>query len=255
MGWMQAQQKPNSCVYGNIFMNTTRSLHTNVTSRIAYAAPPELTGRYQDTTIDPSSIGALLQNVNNPVNSGQSQKTRKTSSSDSWTSSKSSSKSSRTSSSLDSAVADFSFTIGEIEYQFAVQDLQAENFKSAVNHLKLATTHHHPAATFNLGLCYERGLGVTRDLKMAMHCYTVASSLGHSKAMYNLGVFYVRGLGGLKRSKKAARECFDSAARLGQPEAQTAMDMIRRQKESMSGNDEPKLMSAVKDVGFGVHAF
>lgn len=252
MGWTPMDRQ---CVYSNLLVNTTRSLHTNVTSRIAYAAPPTM-----------SSIGSLLQNVNHPmmndvdeVDHGPAQKTttnRKTSSVGSWGfHSNGSSSTSSNSSTLDSAVAEFSFTIGEIEYQFAVQDLVAENYKSAVNHLKLATTHHHPSATFNLGLCYERGLGVPRDLKMAMHCYTVASSMGHAKAMYNLGVLYVQGKGGLKRSRKAARECFDSAARLGQPEAQLALDMKTQRQMKRETHLEPKLMSHSSDSGFGVPAF
>lgn len=198
-----------------------------------------------------------MQNINNPLsNEREDQQPSKvvdsSSDSSSFHSSSFRTKSDRSSSSLDSAVAEFSFTIGEIEYEFAVQDLQMENYKSAVNHLKLATTHHHPAATFNLGLCYEKGLGIERDLKMAMQCYTVASALGHAKAMYNLGVFYVRGWGGLKRSRRAARECFDSAARLGQAEAQLALDMqndrrVQRSVENMA--------MGPNHTGFEVHAF
>lgn len=235
----------HSCMYANVLMTTTRSLHSNVTSRIAFAAPPprpssSASGSELGASMHPSSIGALLQNVNNPLD-GDGKESR-----NSFASSSSSqrSKSDRSSSSLDSAVADFSFTIGEIEYQFAAQDLKAEQYKSAVDHLKLATTHHHPAATFNLGLCYERGLGVNKDLRMAMQCYSLASALGHPKAMYNLGVFYVRGIGGLRRSKKAARECFDSAARLGQKEAQLALELHEAKQLQRMGM-EPKLMSAV----------
>lgn len=249
MGWYPLdRQQQSSCAYASVLLNTTRSLHTNITSRIALAAPPP--PNY-------SGIGALLQNVNNELNEGGAAKGQSEEEEDFSKSKSKRTSSTSSTSSLDSAVAEFSVTIGEIEYQFGVQDLLQDNFKSAVNHLKLATTHHHPAATFNLGLCYERGLGVDRDLKMAMQCYTVASSLGHAKAMYNLGVFYVRGWGGLKRSRKAARECFDSAARLGQENAKMAMDLHRQKQMVRSGGEafEPKLMSAVKDVGFGVRAF
>lgn len=234
----------HSCMYANVLMTTTRSLHSNVTSRIAFAAPPprpssSASGFELGAPMHPSSIGALLQNVNNAVGEEEEGKVSR----NSFASSSSSQRSSK-SSSLDSAVAEFSFTIGEIEYQFAVQDLKADQYRSAVDHLKLATTHHHPAATFNLGLCYEKGLGVDKDLRMAMQCYSLASALGHPKAMYNLGVFYVRGIGGLRKSKKAARECFDSAARLGQKEAQRAMD-LHEAKQLQRKAMEPKLMSAV----------
>lgn len=235
----QQQQHGKSCMYANILMNTTRSLHSNVTSRIALAAPPPSAS----SSLSASGIQGLLQNINNPIEGELESKE----SIHSIRSKRSSS--SRSSSSLESAVAEFSFTIGEIEYQFAVQDLRADNYKSAVNHLKLATTHHHPAGTFNLGLCYERGLGVEKDLKMAMQCYSLASAMGHPKAMYNLGVYYVRGWAGLRKSRKAARECFDAAARLGQKEAQVAMEM--HQERQMKRNIE--LLS--NTTGFGVQAF
>lgn len=258
MGWAAVDRPKHQCLYANLLMNTTRSLHTNVTNRMVFAAPAS--SARIDSEIYPASLGALLQNVNNPV--GRRREERESiGTADSLSSQSSSrSRSSRSSSSLDSAVAEFSITIGEIEYQFARQDLGAENYKSAVTHLKLATTHHHPAATFNLGLCYERGLGVERDLKLAMQCYTVASSLGHAKAMFNLGVYYVRGWGGLKRSGKAARQCFASAARLGQPEAQLALDRRSKQiKRRGTGEDrglEPQLLSAAgKDTGLEVPAF
>lgn len=254
MGWTPMDRQQSMCMYANLLINTTRSLHTNATSRIVYAAPPSPPPPRSSQTevFQTSSIRDLLHNVNNPVEAKEGKDKPATDSvPESWSfhSSNARSKSDGSSSSLDSVIAEFSGTIAEIEYQFAVQDLEAEHYKSAVNHLKLATTHHHPAATFNLGLCYERGLGVERDLSMAMKCYTVASSQGHPKAIYNLGVYYARGLGGLKRSRKAALECFVSAARLGQEEAQLALDLHRDRQEHMPRSN------AGKEVSYQVHAY
>lgn len=72
--------------------------------------------------------------------------------------------------------------LGDIEYQLGVQNIKAGQYETAVSHLKLGTSHSNSGATFNLGLCYEQGLGVSKDLRMAMECYQVASSMGHPKA-------------------------------------------------------------------------
>lgn len=101
-----------------------------------------------------------------------------------------------------------------------MQNLRANEPEMAVSHLKLATTHRHPDATFNLGICYETGTGIEKNMKNAMECYRAAASLGHKNAMYNLGIFYVHGRGGLTKNKAAARACFEAAEKLGSHQAQ-----------------------------------
>lgn len=125
---------------------------------------------------------------------------------------------------VDEAVADLVTFLGETEYKMGIKCLSAGLHRQAVAHLKLATSHNHPGATFNLGLCYEKGLGLPKNPKRAMECYQIASSMGHPKAMYNLGVFYARGLGGLEKDYAAAKKCFVTAAQLGQAEAIDALN-------------------------------
>lgn len=56
--------------------------------------------------------------------------------------------------------------VGEIEFQLGVNSLLGHNYSTAVSHFKLGASHDHPGALFNLGLCYEQGLGVNKDMKM-----------------------------------------------------------------------------------------
>lgn len=121
------------------------------------------------------------------------------------------------------AVDDLIATLGSIEFRLGMQNMRANEPEVAVSHLKLATTHRHPEATFNLGVCYELGVGVEKSTKNAMECYRAAASLGHKKAMYNLGVFYVHGRGGLKKNRDAARACFEAADKMGLPKARRAL--------------------------------
>lgn len=60
---------------------------------------------------------------------------------------------------------------------------------------------------------------------MALECYMLASSLGHAKSLYNVGVFHARGLANLPKNRKAARQYFKEAARLGLNEANKALGM------------------------------
>uniref|UniRef100_A0A6B2EBC4 Putative extracellular protein sel-1 n=1 Tax=Phlebotomus kandelakii TaxID=1109342 RepID=A0A6B2EBC4_9DIPT len=182
-----------------------RSLHT----RVAFAAPgKELGSGKTDFPLDPSTF---IHNVSNdeareePKNSTEKMTIR-------------------------DAAENLKGLIGDTHFHFAVQSLNGSNFEEAVFHFRLATVHRHASGTFNLGLCYERGLGVKRDLRQAMECYQMATELGHAKAMYNLGVFYVHGLGGLKRSRRLARQLFQAAAQLGQEDAQAALKTTHKSK-------------------------
>lgn len=115
--------------------------------------------------------------------------------------------------------------IGDIEFKMGVQNLMSGKYETAVSHLKLGTSHHHAGATFNLGICYEKGLGVKKNMKLAMECYQKASDLGHPRAMYNLGVFHVHGYGGIDKNRQAARQFFQASAEHGIEEAKSALNI------------------------------
>ncbi|KXJ80179.1 hypothetical protein RP20_CCG026322 [Aedes albopictus] len=120
---------------------------------------------------------------------------------------------------MTSAMDNLLSVIADTGFQFAVKNLESGNYVTAVSHLKLGTRCHHPSAAFNLGLCYELGIGVRRELNIARQCFYLASNLGHPKAMYNLGVYYAYGLGGLLKSRKMAKLCFIAAAVLDEKQA------------------------------------
>lgn len=116
---------------------------------------------------------------------------------------------------FDDAVQNLLHVLGDIEFQLGVASVQSDRYDLAVSHFKLATSHSHASAAFNLGICYEEGIGIEKNAKMALECYMLASSLGHAKASYNVGVFHARGLADLPKNRKAARQYFQEAAKLG----------------------------------------
>lgn len=67
---------------------------------------------------------------------------------------------------IDDAYKNLLNVIGEIEFQLGVHSLMAQNYANAVSHFKQGSNHQHPGAIFNLGLCYEQGLSVKKDLNM-----------------------------------------------------------------------------------------
>lgn len=141
-------------------------------------------------------------------------------------------------------------SIGDIGNQLGVKFMQHKKYKEAVAQFKKAVEYENAAGTYNLGVCYEKGLGISQDFKEAAKYYQLASERGHATAMYNLGVFYVHGWGGLPVDCNRAHELFEKASALGQSDAKRALDMKAQQdrhkeKEIFSDNSTNLLLQAL----------
>ncbi|CAF2948102.1 unnamed protein product [Rotaria sp. Silwood2] len=78
-------------------------------------------------------------------------------------------------------------TISFINNQSAIEALEAGDVKLGIETLQMsAKDGTNPAALYNLGICYESGVGVEKDRAKACDYYRQASMLGHSDAFFNL---------------------------------------------------------------------
>ena len=78
------------------------------------------------------------------------------------------------------------------------------------------------SAQYNLGGCYKRGQGVTKDEAEAARWYRKAAEQGDAIAQHKLGVCYERGQGVAKDQSKAVR-WYRKAAEQGNASAQEAL--------------------------------
>ncbi|HSC81350.1 MAG TPA: tetratricopeptide repeat protein [Chitinolyticbacter sp.] len=79
-----------------------------------------------------------------------------------------------------------------------------------------------PIYQFGLGLAYESGLGVPKDMKRAIHWYLTAAEQGYDKAQYRLGQIYINAQGVPRDFAEAARWHL-KAAEQGNASAQFAI--------------------------------
>ncbi|MYM83644.1 sel1 repeat family protein [Duganella sp. FT50W] len=79
-----------------------------------------------------------------------------------------------------------------------------------------------PHAAYYLGMMYQNGMGVARDMKAAAHWLQFAASRQTPAAMYALAKLYLAG-DGVKRDDIVARRWIEKAADLEYPEAVMAM--------------------------------
>ncbi|KAK2583049.1 hypothetical protein KPH14_009087 [Odynerus spinipes] len=127
--------------------------------------------------------------------------------------------------------------MGEFELQFGLKALDEKRYKDAMRHFAAGAKFSSPESMFNLGLCYELGLGTLADYTKAANYYDRAAKQGHADAMYNLGVFHAQGKGGLVLDLNRARSYFAKAAQLGQTQAQQALDLENSAKQSLNTDD------------------
>jgi len=72
---------------------------------------------------------------------------------------------------------------------------EANNLPLAYQEFLAAAREGHADSQFNVGLMYEKGIGVDQDEKEAVAWYGKSAEQGNAAAQYNLGVLYENGLG------------------------------------------------------------
>eukprot|EP00617_Octactis_speculum_P000469 CAMPEP_0185772458 /NCGR_PEP_ID=MMETSP1174-20130828/69188_1 /TAXON_ID=35687 /ORGANISM="Dictyocha speculum, Strain CCMP1381" /LENGTH=136 /DNA_ID=CAMNT_0028458757 /DNA_START=21 /DNA_END=431 /DNA_ORIENTATION=+ len=86
-----------------------------------------------------------------------------------------------------------------------------------------------PIAQYKLGECYRKGVGVTKNLKLARAWFTEAANheTEGESGMCALGTMLVKGLGGDQDVEKGCR-LWMAAARRGITEAENNLQMLSR---------------------------
>ncbi|CAK1545696.1 unnamed protein product [Leptosia nina] len=141
--------------------------------------------------------------------------------------------------SSESSSNDLGEVLNSIENRLGLAAIESGQHKDGLNLLRSAANRNHPPALYNLGLCYEMGLGVDIDEKIAMELYRSAAALQHPGALYNLGIYYGQGRGGLAKDVSTATRLLRLAAVQGQRDAITALAKLDiDMKEPTSPHEE-----------------
>lgn len=114
---------------------------------------------------------------------------------------------------LASVMTDYFACLEDINGAQLLLTSEAEAIKSFEKAQALGSTRAH----YNLGVCYETGRTVNKDLDKAVMHYRAAVRGGHPLATYNLGVLYLNGHG----NANTGQSLLEKASRLGVPQAKT----------------------------------
>ncbi|MDR3108790.1 MAG: protein kinase [Planctomycetaceae bacterium] len=89
----------------------------------------------------------------------------------------------------------------------------------AVKYYTESAEHGNAQAAYQVGRCYEEGIGVAKNEKEAVKWYQIAAKYNEPNAIFRIGLCYAKGKG-IEKNEVEARRNISKAARLGQREAQ-----------------------------------
>lgn len=99
------------------------------------------------------------------------------------------------------------------DFYIGIIFMERKEYKKSVPYYKKSLTVN-PLASYNLGVYYEDGMGVKRDLKEAVKYYKLAVKGDYPLAFHNLATFYRRGMGGLKQDYKKAMSLYKKTIKM-----------------------------------------
>jgi TPR repeat protein len=86
----------------------------------------------------------------------------------------------------------------------AVEYQRSKQFEQAVPLFRNAAAQGNKVAQFNMGLTFEQGLGVPKDVGQAAVWYLKSAEQGYANAQEKMGIFYAGGVGVPKDLSRAA---------------------------------------------------
>lgn len=102
-----------------------------------------------------------------------------------------------------------------------------QNYEEALAYFRLSAKQQYPDAIGMLGLMYEKGHAVTKDIRKALTLYRRAAKLGSEDACYELGRCYEHGIG-VSPNRKRAMELYRQAADKNCAAAKRALKRLER---------------------------
>ncbi|MFB9052309.1 tetratricopeptide repeat protein [Formosa undariae] len=84
---------------------------------------------------------------------------------------------------------------GVAQFESGIKAAESNNMPLAFENFMEAAKEGHEYAQFNIGLMYEQGLGVQKNLEEAFSWYSKSAAQENSAAQFNLGVCYENGFG------------------------------------------------------------
>jgi TPR repeat protein len=112
--------------------------------------------------------------------------------------------------------------IGEADVAAGLRAFRNHDYATAFREWKAAADQGQVEAQVNLGVLYEKGLGVQRDMQQALNLYQSAAGKGNAEAQFLIGQMYEKGWG-VNQDYTAAFRLFQQSASAEDQEAELSL--------------------------------
>jgi hypothetical protein len=103
-----------------------------------------------------------------------------------------------------------------------------DDFKSSMTSAK----NNNPDAQYKIGLYYEKGIEIKKDLKEAFSWFRIASYHNHPEAIYKVAVFFEKGFG-VEKNINIAIDFYKKAATMGNEKAQYRLGLYYQENQDI----------------------
>ena len=121
------------------------------------------------------------------------------------------------------------------DYNAGVKAYEGRDYALAITTLKPLAEKGHARAEQYLGWMYERGLGVSMDLREAARWYRLVADQGDAFSQTRLGYLYEKGLG-VARDDTIAAQWYGRSAEAGDAQGQTSLGLMYRDGRGVGRN-------------------
>ena len=111
------------------------------------------------------------------------------------------------------------------DFQKGLTAYDSEDYATALREWTPLAKQGDAPAQYNLGLMYQKGLGVPQDYKTAVKWYRLSADQGYADAQNNLGVMYRDGKG-VPQDDKTAVKWYRLSAEQGNSYAQGTLEAM-----------------------------
>lgn len=118
-----------------------------------------------------------------------------------------------------------SSTLATAGLQAGLEALGRGDYGAALEEFRVAAEKGDDAAEYNLGLLYEKGLGVEQDHDAALRWYRKGAQKGYAPSWYSLGLMYLNGQG-VDADPEEGREWLEKSAQKGYAPAQFTLGVF-----------------------------
>lgn len=148
----------------------------------------------------------------------------------------------------------------QAQYMTGLKLLADKSDAAAASHAKaniwftMAASDGHGGALFHLGVSYETGRGVQKNLELAAHFYRLAAARYHVAAQYNLAVMHANGMGMERDLEKALALLLIATQKAGlDPKARHRLDEFQSAIRAMLNNAQIRRTEWQVERLFGMH--